>query len=300
MIKCPPIQLGSGHTMTVKKVQSLATPNGYYSAIVSAITRLHVEYSLNYQRSVELLYLAMMQNSAVFFNYIVSQWFKDGDSPLSTNSEGEVMGPSLVRQFCLQCSKLGLTPANGPFPRYTYCQGTFLGTYKEDEAGIFKTVELLKKILKHANQSWDHNATMNQVESLPRVGPVAGLSFYSVAVHAGFLWTDLARRESMKARIAPGSAFGKWLDSQGCDKKYFPKVITRLAFTKELEEYVVENLGCKACHAHKKWDIFPEGNWMYDRATVVESDGTWVKLLRKRVEESTWMDHNPRICPDDI
>ena len=157
---------------------------------------------------------------------------------------------------------------------------------------------------------------------LKMVGGVALLGFYNIGVHIGLLHTEHARRQSLGADMPATSAFGRWLVGKGCPKNKTKGTLKRVAYMMRLNLRLAENAGCKSAKMDNSAagavagddatveeddngdlgadkDVVMENQYMHWRDLVTDSDGiSEVKLRRKGVCDSYWVDYEPRLHRD--
>ena len=151
----------------------------------------------------------------------------------------------------------------------------------------------LASIVKEANNGATHCKTTQQLEGEIRgVGAVTALSFHSICVHVGLLYTPHALKESFSAEISTGSAFGEKLMEMGCEKAYFPNALKRFAYVRGEPEFHTENVGCKGCRYQNTFDVVFPYEHVHDRVMVKEN-GVNVPILLKKLleEEEEWKEN---------
>jgi len=201
------------------------------------------------------------------------------------------------------CCKHGFEPGSGKNPRFTSTCNVWPGVWKkcwkrskqEAKAELVTALDQLKVILTAAETERNPNVILDWIVDpevgVPKIGEVCILSFYTLGVSIGLLVSDTAVRNSFHARIAPGSASGKFLEEHGCNgEKGLEKVLLQISETRN--EYVCdsENGGCKTLRKLCCSDGFIRGMVLFDCQVV---DGV-AGLYRMEPGTTCWMKYAPR------
>ena len=181
---------------------------------------------------------------------------------------------------------------------FTREDGYVFGSRERDDPMMEKVIQELDDIICASNTGEFFNETIKRVKKLPEIGSVTSLSFFSLAVHLGFLCTQHSLRQSLQCQLDKQNPFWKYLvDQLECDKDHIQSALKRLAKLRGEETMDTENLGCKAFRREAKFDFFVEGQWIFHRWALQVDGEKIVKTFRRKLEGGAWEEYQPKLPP---
>ena len=289
--------------------EAVADNMAWCSTCASATNHLDADCGLSDRNVVESLCCALMTRSSVLFWTVLDRWRRGGARPLGTGDEGgltkEDESGNLVHRCLEELQLMGLSIEGGPRPRCG-CSNNSIGKNKEkDNEEISRSLERSEKVILLANSRWTQaecsDAMAGKTGSgqfkIDHLGEVSLLGFCSIAVHVGLLNTRHAREQSMLALMPEGSKFSKFLRARNCAEPR--KTLERLAFMRNEDVRLTENLGCKAARWHKLGEKFaPHKDCVVACQELCRrcfDERGEVVLEWKTVGDRMWMRCNPRL-----
>ena len=283
---------------TGRKHPSFADPNGSYSATLDAIERLSKHRLLPRAFWVELLILILRHNSAMMQRNILLRWLPNaGGAERFEAGRKKGYGPHTL--FLIECEASGISVGGGKCPRMQWSAGSRWPDERvgpDEKQRVADDIAKMDQILKDAEQEhWLHEDIIDRVEGLRDIGATKTLSFYSIAVQAGYLTSKHAVRESYFAKMSENNPGGRQLE-----KLKFPdlqKGLHRLAWLYGLEQYIMENILCKKWRwAGFCWDFVANGQTMFCRTKVSNDEGQERTIfLKKEWNGGTWEEYTPEL-----
>ena len=252
-----------------KACKSLADPVANYSAVLDALHQLaDARNHLPRQFWVELLIAIQRHNSPTMLRNLILSWLPNKGASTRLFEEGLDKGYGPHTLLLRECERRDIHISNGRFPRFQWSMGHD-SNWPDQRNGeeiaeqIRQDVQTMDKVLSDAdNVDFPHRLIIDRIRKIKHIGPVKVLSFYMIAVHAGFLTSNHAVRESHDAILHEDNPGAQELQDQGFYN--LDMALRRLSWKLNTTHKIIENSLCKKYrHENFCWDFFAEDQRLY-------------------------------------
>ena len=285
---------------TGRACPSLADPEAYYSATLDAI------YQLSRARDylppdfwLEFLIAAMRHNSSSMLRSLLLSWLPNTGASSELFEEGLRMGYGPHTLLLQECERRHIRIGSGKCPRCQWSMGR-AENWPDQRRGPAVTRQLqheirtMRAILRDANLDFPHHAIVERVEQIPYVGPVKALAFYTLAVHAGFLTSAHAIRESHNAVLHVGNPGARELREAGFGD--LDMALDWLAWQLDRSKKVIENSLCKMYrHPNFSWDFIADNQQLYCYRRVTNQHQHERTVFYRRSVHGPWEEYTPHL-----
>ena len=283
-----------------KACESLADPVANYSAVLDALHRLaDARNHLPRDFWVELLIAIQRHNSPSMLRNLILSWLPNKGDSSRRFEEGVDRGYGPHTLLLRECERRNISISNGKFPRFQWSMGDD-SNWPDERKGeevteqIQHDVQTMDQILRDAEDAKNpHRLIIDRVRKIKHIGPVKALSFYTIAVHAGFLISAHARRESHDAILHKDNPGARELKSR--EFYDLDMALRRLSWKLDTTMKIVENSLCKKYrHANFRWDFFAENQRLY--CSKRETNGKnqeLTRFYRRHLLNGSWQEYEP-------
>ena len=281
-----------------KLCPSFADPSGNYSAVLDALEDLEEHRNtLSGDFWLELLIAILRHNSPSMLRHLIRSWLPGKGDSSETFENGLAAGYGAHTLFLLECERRNIDISNGQFPRcqWSMHDGEWPDERKEGVTEQIRAdIETMRQILRDAEDPrFPHRVIIDRVQQIKHIGRVKALGFYTIAVHAGYLTSQHAIRESHDAILHPSNPAAQELIRLGLED--LDMALRRLAWRLKKTHKVVEHSLCKKYRKNFCWDFIAEDQRLYCcKREMNDMNQELTRFYRRKLNEP-WQEYTPSL-----
>ena len=199
-----------------------------------------------------------------------------------------------------ECERRRISIGSGRFPRSQWSMGR-AENWPDERRGqevtrqVRRDIETMRAILRDADDpNFSHRIIVQRVQQIPHIGPVKALAFYTLAVHAGFLTSAHAIRESHNAILHEANPGAQVLRDGGVHA--LDMALEWMSLQLDRSKKVIENSLCKMYrHPNFSWDFIANDQRLYCYRRVVVDDQRERTQFYHRTLNGPWEEYTPRL-----